>query len=147
MQLVLQIQGVKFTLDLPWTWRLNRNNNLPHKGCAHVLKQETESPRLMFWGMLKVCPWWLHYKHTKSHTCTRAHRPGYCLLPMPSPHRLNTYQWGFALVCAGHNYDKWFFLEATEQWRWGWELMWEEDPWDSADVLSWNWMQWLTDWP
>lgn len=33
-----------------------------------------------------------------------------CLLPTLFPYLLNTYQWGSALVCVGHNYNNWFFL-------------------------------------
>lgn len=42
------------------------------------------------------------------HTHTHTHATDYCLLPL-SP-QLNTFQWAFAVVGAGHNYNKWFFF-------------------------------------
>lgn len=94
-------------------------------------------------GTAEGCIRWFNYARTYARTHTRH---DYCLLPTLSPHLLNTYQWGFAAVDAGHNYNKWFFF-------WGCRTMvvrrlkWVENPQESANVLSWIWKGWLTGWP
>lgn len=47
--------------------------------------------------------------HAHMHTHTRAHMPWLLSATHALPqHLLNTYQWGFAVADAGHNYNKWF---------------------------------------
>lgn len=89
-------------------------------------------------------------RHARTHTCTRTHtRQDYCLLPKLSPHLLNTYQWGFAVVGAGHNYNKWFFFRRQNNGREGGGAvnMSGRPSGECANVLSWKWKGWLTGWP
>lgn len=72
----------------------------------------------MFWGAVKVCPWWLHYKtHTDAHTDLHTRTPLSVTHAFPQSTEYISMRLG--VVCVGHNYNKWFFWEAAEQWRWG----------------------------
>lgn len=71
--------------------------------CVHVC---AERAGWRFWGELKVVP---DDFITHARSLARTHHNS-CLPPPLFPYLLNTYQWGFALVCVGHNYNNWFFL-------------------------------------
>lgn len=106
--------------------------------CVHVC---AERAGLRFLGRAEGCPKWFHY--TCSHARTHDNS---CLLPPLFPYLLNTYQWGFALVCVGHNYNNWFFLRLQNNGG-GRQLIWVEDPREGANVLTWKGKGWLTGWP
>ena len=84
--------------------------------------------------------------HARTHTHTHTQWRDYCLPPTLS-HIYWIHINEALLLCVWVIIITSDFLEAAEQWRWGGELMWEEDSWDPTDVLSWKWMQWLTGWP
>lgn len=70
-----------------------------------------------------------------THRLAHTHRL-HCPSPTLSPNLLNTYQWGLAL-CVWVIIITSDFSQRLQNNRGG-GLMWEEDPWDSADVLSWK---------
>lgn len=90
----------------------------------------------MFWGAVKVCPWWLHYKtHTDAHTDLHTRTPLSVTHAFPQSTEYISMRLG--VVCV------WVIIITSDfserlQNNGGGGLMWEEDPWDSADVLSWK---------